>query len=99
MIFLHSPENVKIFDGVDAYDSPTWLIQDHKIGYLYRDANEIMSETIVNLKPYTRYEIYIKPYTVVTEQSGGVTTTQYFTTLPASKFCRYRSINFLFLFL
>lgn len=83
--YREASQNVTMFDGVDACGATSWMVEDREVSDSRRDERNMINETIKDLKPFTRYAMYIKTYTVSTEREGGVTEIIYFRTKPASK--------------
>lgn len=71
--------NVSMFEGRDACGGDAWTLED------IQDPNRNSTSVIhilTHLKPYTQYAYYVRTYTVASEQRGGLSPIQYFTTLP-----------------
>lgn len=71
--------NVTMFEGRDACGGDAWTLED----ILDSNRNEsTVTHILTHLKPYTQYAYYVRTYTVASEQRGGLSPIQYFTTLP-----------------
>lgn len=71
--------NVTMFEGRDACGGDAWTLED--ILDNNRNASTV-THILTHLKPYTQYAYYVRTYTVASEQRGGLSPIQYFTTLP-----------------
>lgn len=71
-------QNVTMFDGRDACGSDGWSVEEIAAG---RNIG-VVPIVLTYLKPYTQYAYYVRTYTVASEQRGGMTKIQYFTTAP-----------------
>lgn len=71
--------NVTMFEGRDACGGDAWTLED----ILDNNRNSsTVTHILTHLKPYTQYAYYVRTYTVASEQRGGLSPIQYFTTLP-----------------
>lgn len=87
LIFSSRPQNVSMFDGMDACGTNNWQVKDREVGSTSEEKSDVIYEYIPHLKPFTRYAIYVKTYTVAAESTlGGATPITYFVTKPTSKF-------------
>ncbi|XP_077870330.1 insulin-like peptide receptor [Saccoglossus kowalevskii] len=67
-----APENVTEFDGQDACGSSTW----ERVDLGPKEYNHI----ITRLKPYTRYAVFVKTYTIAGTSTGAKSVIEYATT-------------------
>lgn len=78
--YMPSPfKNVTMFEGRDACGGDSWTLED--IEDNNRNSTTV-THILTQLKPYTQYAYFVRTHTVASEQHGGLSAIQYFTTLP-----------------
>ena len=59
-----------------------WKTIDHKPAI--EKIDQFTADILYNLKPFTKYALYVETYTIMTAKRGARSVIQYFTTLPDS---------------
>lgn len=70
-----------MFEGRDACSSNVWNVDDYEASV---DGDNV-THIIPHLRPFTRYALYIKTYTIKKEKKGAQSEIIYFQTKPDSK--------------
>lgn len=73
-------KNVTMFEGRDACGGDAWTLED--IEDNSRNSTTV-THILTQLKPYTQYAYFVRTHTVASEQRGGLSQIQYFTTQPS----------------
>ncbi len=77
--YIEAPhKNVTIWDGRNACGNDDWNVEDVNM-----NTEQIISQPLTRLKPYTQYAFYVKAFTLATEQKGAQSNIEYFTTKPS----------------
>ena len=61
-----------------------WKVHDHPLDI--DKANRQTAFILHELKPYTKYAVYVQTYTILTAKTGARSPILYFTTLPKSMY-------------
>lgn len=80
--------NLTMFDGRDGCYSDVWTTIEEPPG---TNKDDNYRETVIDVKPATRYALYIKTFTILAQNTGALSDIIYFRSAPHSKYATLTS--------